>query len=1193
LARILTTLIWTLWVMYVFVILIGISYNRDWKLVSAALAGSALLCVAMLLLRRGRLSASSVLVVLGTLATVTVIATVGQGVRDLALVGFPIIFVFAALTLNRTLFKLCVGLVLAAVCWLVLGENYGWFVPVPFVGEMANWIYLAVTVIILLVAALAVDLLATNMRQNLDLAYQEITQRKHAEIRNRIINEVQDFLLNPCDLNDIYRLVSQKVKELIGDGITATSILDEKNNTLRMGSYHGMDIPFEKVLTALGFDPWHKEFPLDGMPEEDLSIYNNKKLGVLEVGLYALMTRLVPESACLTIEKLLRVQKIYGMGFVHKDAHLGGLIILARSDITPFTADIEQIVNLATIAIERKRAEEEVQNSAKRFHALIEHGRDNISLLTADGTLLWESPSIDPVLGYTANRFVGENFFKLIHPDDQMWTSNWFAQVVQSPGSIQEGEFRLLHTDGAWRWIEGSAANLLEEQAVQAIVLNYRDITERKRLEKSIKQSESKYRKIVETANEGVIVLDKETQITLINPQMAAMLGYNMEELLGRKIESLMFEDDLSDHQTQMQVRARGQNAVYERCFRRKNGSKLWTLISATATTNAENVYDGAFGMITDITARKEAEDALRENAIRYRTLLDNLPQLVWQRDLDSVFVDGNAACARLLGTTVEALAGKTDYDFYPIELAEKYRADDRRIIENGRGETFEERFLDKNIERIARTTKVPLRDDQGKIYGTLGIAEDITVSKRAHEALIESEARFREVLENSLDASYKRNLKTNNYDYLSPVFSRIFGYTPDEFLNLPLEIVLELIHPDDRANGDSVITASMAGAHGTAYQWDYRFKHKDGQYRWLRDRFVMMRDEQGQPAAWIGSVSDITERKRAEEKFTKAFQASPTIVVISRLSDGCLVDVNESFEQIIGYTRSEAIEHNVFELGLWVNVAERQHLLPLLLANGKVRNEEVHFLTKRGEEIICLYSAELIELNGEKCALAVIEDITLRVQVEAKIRAALKEKETLLREVHHRVKNNLQVIISLIKMRARSIQEAATIQFLEELEGQAYTMALVYEQLYQSENIAEVNMAQYLRQLTANVLDMYKRRDAIQFHLDAPIALDVAQAMPCGLIVNELFSNILKYAFPSGFTEQPVVSITLRQEGETYHLTVSDNGRGFPPGFDWRSGQTMGLRLVNLWVTHQLGGTLAVSGKTGTKFAIAFDVKD
>ena len=607
LARILSTLIWATWSVYLVTTFTGLSYG-DWKLIAVTLTGIVLLSASMLLLRRGHLRASSLIFVLDALGTVTMLATVGQGIRDLAIVAIPIIFVFAGLTLNRALFRLCVGLALAAVCWLVLGEIYDWFVPVPFAGEMANWLYLISTIVLLLVAALAVDLLAVNMRKGLELARQEITERKNAETRNRIIAETQDFLLHPCELKDIYRLVSEKVKQLIGDSITATAVLDEKNRTLRMGAYHGVDIPFEKVLSVIGFDPWQKEFSLDAMAEEGLNIYYNSKLGILEDGLYALIVHVVPKPACLLIEKLLRVQKIYGMGFVHKESHLGGLIILARSDITPQIAAIEQIVNLATIAIERKRAEEEVENSAKRFRALIEHGRDNISLVAADGILRWESPSVDSVLGYAPNQLVGENIFKLIHPGDQAWTSAMYAQVVQSPGSIQEGKLRLLHADGAWRWIECSAANLLEEPSVQAIVLNYRDITGRKHADEAFALSEAKYRRMVETTNEGVIVLDRETRMTLVNQQMAAMLGYTVAELLGRKLESLLFEEDLGDHRTQMQARAQGQSAVYERCFRRKDGGRLWTLVSATATTDAEGRFDGAFGMIADITERKRTE---------------------------------------------------------------------------------------------------------------------------------------------------------------------------------------------------------------------------------------------------------------------------------------------------------------------------------------------------------------------------------------------------------------------------------------------------------------------------------------------------------------------------------------------------------------------------------------------------------
>jgi diguanylate cyclase (GGDEF)-like protein/PAS domain S-box-containing protein len=163
---------------------------------------------------------------------------------------------------------------------------------------------------------------------------------------------------------------------------------------------------------------------------------------------------------------------------------LAAILSIAVLAIDLLVTNMRQSLERAQFEIsQRKQAEEAVKNSEKRFHALIKHGRDNISLLMADGTLLWESPSAVNTLGYAPNQFAGHNIFELIHPDDQAWTGSMYAQVLQYPGNIQEGELRLLHADGSWRWIECSATNLLDEPSVQAIVLNYRDITARKQTE--------------------------------------------------------------------------------------------------------------------------------------------------------------------------------------------------------------------------------------------------------------------------------------------------------------------------------------------------------------------------------------------------------------------------------------------------------------------------------------------------------------------------------------------------------------------------------------------------------------------------------------------------------------------------------------------------------------------------------------
>ncbi len=652
-------------------------------------------------------------------------------------------------------------------------------------------------------------------------------------------------------------------------------------------------------------------------------------------------------------------------------------------------------------------------------------------------------------------------------------------------------------------------------------------------LETNLSDGEEKFRRMLETANEGVIVLDRDARITLINRQMESMLGYENQELLGKRFESLLFEKDLEDHWAQMQLREQGKSTVYERCFRRKNGSILWTVISATAIVDADGRFNGSFGMITDITERKQAqsalklseekfakafrmnpsaivlartrdarvvdvndtftrifgfsrdeiigsstlekgiwvdsqdrdrllthlangavlndievffntkdkrvvtcsssfeaieidgemhilgvfeditdhkkaETALRESHVHLNRILENLQDAYFQADLGGKFSLVNPAAVKMFGyISVEEMIGKAaeslyanpkDRDFLIAELRKVGHLTDWSCLAlRNDGTTFwvsmnvqfakdetgqivgtegavrditerklsEERLLESEarfrgiiedapiaisigrngqllyanpayvrwhgfsnveeliglptVERVAahhrdltnerarrRAKDLPVEAGPYELTGlskdgteipmlaavsqvkladgpaNIGFFQDITLLKQAEKALRESEARFRDVLENSSGASYKRNLTTNHYDYLSPVFTKISGYTPDEFINLPLETVLELIHPDDRENGERVIAQSISGAHGSSYSWDYRFKHKDRHYRWLHDQFTLIRDSQGQALAWIGSVSDITERKQRENELQAIASISAVMRTVS-----------------------------------------------------------------------------------------------------------------------------------------------------------------------------------------------------------------------------------------------------------------------------------------------------------------------
>jgi PAS domain S-box-containing protein len=236
------------------------------------------------------------------------------------------------------------------------------------------------------------------------------------------------------------------------------------------------------------------------------------------------------------------------------------------------------------------------------------------------------------------------------------------------------------------------------------------------------------------------------------------------------------------------------------------------------------------------------------------------------------------------------------------------------------------------------------------------------------------------------------------------------------------------------------------------------------------------------------------------------------------------------------------------------------------------------------------------VELNvgevnfGERHIFTLIlRDITERKREEEKIRASLREKEILLKEIHHRVKNNLQIISSLLNLQSAHIRDPRALEVFKEGQGRVRSMALIHEKLYQSDDLARVDFSEYISNLAAYLFRSYEvNAGAVRLNVEAEdVLLGVDTAIPCGLIINELVSNSLKHAFPGG--GGGLINITLRPASrDRLTLTVADDGVGLPPGFDVRNTPSLGLQLVNT-LARQLGGEVGVGDGAGAEFNITF----
>jgi PAS domain S-box-containing protein len=377
----------------------------------------------------------------------------------------------------------------------------------------------------------------------------------------------------------------------------------------------------------------------------------------------------------------------------------------------------------------------------------------------------------------------------------------------------------------------------------------------------------------------------------------------------------------------------------------------------------------------------------------------------------------------------------------------------------------------------------------------------------------------------------------------------------------------------------------------------EYRFMKKDGSVIWLHDEMRFLSGNEG-PSEVVGTLTDITERKKAEEEIqlkSAALEATANaVVIIDR--DGFIRWANPAFGRLTGYVISEAIGKKPKDLVS----SDRQDdefyraMWNTILA-GRVWSGQLVNRRKSGE----LYDEEMtitpvLDANRRVGSfVAVKTDITERVLSRSLLESALREKNALLREIHHRVNNNMQVIISLLNISARDLADSSLRDKLDDITRRMHSMAIIHEQFYQTEDMSHIDFASYLHSL----LDMVgadfpeSSRNAIAVCEKGQALLTLEQAIPAGLIVAELLSNALKHAFSDGreigtirITQKPVVEGRLEIE-------VRDDGKGFPDGMDPKQVQSMGMMLIKI-LSDQLGGDVAFRSDGGTCATLRFKIE-
>lgn len=458
---------------------------------------------------------------------------------------------------------------------------------------------------------------------------------------------------------------------------------------------------------------------------------------------------------------------------------------------------------------------------------------------------------------------------------------------------------------------------------------------------------------------------------------------------------------------------------------------------------------------------------------------------------------------------------------------------------------------------------------------------------------LKESESSWRRIIDGALEGFFQSDAE-GHFIRANQAMAKILGYDSAEELIKSSEPLASTLYVEP---GKREEYKKMMQEKGEVRGFLFQARRRDGTTCWLLENARAITDRKGKLLYYEGYVQDVTNAKKTAENLMETKAQLESLIhaaadlIYFKDKNGKYVIVNKAFEQMFALAREKILGKNDAEI------------LPADLALQCIASDAAALRELRPTTI----EETLVTSNGKKVVFETIKapvfgpdsslvglvgisrDITQRKKTEEELRNLVQEKEILLREIHHRVKNNMQVISSLLSLQAQKLTDNQAVQALKECQERIRSMALVHDKLYQQQAFHRIEFSSYLRTLATHLFHAYQIDSRlIRLRVEAEeIHLNLNTAIPCGLIVNELITNALKHAFAPGQGGEIVVGLS-RTEGGQLLLTVKDNGRGLPADFNINQSPSLGLEIVNILV-NQLGGSLKVATAAGTEFQVIF----
>lgn len=832
---------------------------------------------------------------------------------------------------------------------------------------------------------------------------------------------------------------------------------------------------------------------------------------------------------------------------------------------------------------EQQKTEASLRVSENELKSILASIDEIIFEIDHNGTYLKIAPTNPSLLYLPEEELLGKSL-KELFPEHQ---ANLFLQKIRESlrsKSVTKTEYTL-EINGSNITFEASVSPL----TAHSVLWIAKDITERKQAE----EEQIKQRTSLEDAQRLAKIGSWEYFIAGKKVVWSKELYRIYEELPENVNDPYELYMKVSDPQDMAEIFRIGKEAIkngtsftYEHRIYLANNKTKFLRSTAEVMRSSSGEIIGLKGTDQDITETKKMQDLLKLEAL-YNSSNDAIMLLTKER-----FFDCNPKTLEIFGLTDK----KEFTESHPSDLSPAVQPDGQdsfvkanKMIDIGfeKGmNRFEWMHKRKNGEPFPAEVLLSAFD-YGEERVLQATVRDITEQKLAEKKLKENEALLSSILQTLPVAVFGKNLKNNfTFSLWNQKAEEIFGLKAEECLGKNdydffsksdadgfRQKDIEAVRQDEIVNIEEELV-----------------KNKKKSVV-VRTKKTIVKDSEGLPLYLLGVSEDITESKKAEDDLRKSEEKYRSVVqnaadmIMTVNKDGVIDFINHAriasnTPQIPGMSIFNFVPKNDIELA-------RKQFNKLFETKQAQRFETKGKHLDDSEAWYSINASPLFSGNEVVGFTMMIRDVTERKEAEEKIQHSLKEKEILLKEVHHRVKNNLQIILSILNLQNAHVSDKKTLGLLRDISNRIKAMSFIHELLYQAHDFSKINFSEYISNITTNLIYSYTQKE-IELKLDVgAVFLDLDRAIPCGLIINELVTNALKYAFNE--QEEGEISISLKQTNDSILLIIADNGKGFPSTVDYKNTESLGMQLV-ITLVQQLRGEISLDNSEGAKYTIVFN---